>query len=147
MEATSFAKIVEQHVRRALKAEDGHGESQRRAWTGLLYLTFVRLSHRQWQDLFFSSGYRFRANMIEMNRLSHIKVECGDESVLSMQAAYTPIKLITALQMIKPEGHTLRVNYLGVLVCMVYSPNYFPCSSMPKRGRSLQSLFHLICPA
>lgn len=28
MEATSFAKIVEQHVRKALKAEAVHGESK-----------------------------------------------------------------------------------------------------------------------
>lgn len=32
MEATSFAKIVERHVRKALNAEEEHGELEQRAW-------------------------------------------------------------------------------------------------------------------
>lgn len=32
MEATSFAKIVEQHVRKALKGEAVHGESKHGGW-------------------------------------------------------------------------------------------------------------------
>lgn len=35
MEATSFAKIVERHVRKALKAEGEHGESQQKTWRSI----------------------------------------------------------------------------------------------------------------
>ncbi len=42
-------------------------------------------------------------------------------TVLSMRSASTPIKLITALQMIKPEGHTL------VCVCACVRACVFVC--------------------
>lgn len=46
--------------------------------------------------------------------------------VLSMQSAPTPIKLITALQMIKAEGHTLCVNNVGMCVSVCMSGSIFP---------------------
>lgn len=117
MEAASFAKIVERRVRKALKPEEENGESQLGALKA-----FGQESNDTITVLLIHTS-----NMTDMSGLPH-EMTWGKH--LSMQSASKPIKLITALQMIKPEGHTLWCVcvcelHWHVFMCVWFTPIIF----------------------
>lgn len=109
MEAISFAKIVERHVRKALKAEGERGECREK--TQSLDINMWLLWNLKWP----ADRLRQVAS-VDWVRLTWVWVcdhstamwtGSGQRKSLRNALWYTPIKLITALQMIKPEGHSL----------------------------------------
>lgn len=93
MEVKSFTKIVERQVRKALRAEEEQGESWQKTWTYWIKVYLSAPSCILWHQ----TGFGFVWYDLGMSQ----------GKVLSVQSASKPIKLITALQMIKPEGHSL----------------------------------------